>query len=120
MVFNHGGRLVLRTNIACGVLETIAVILRLAAQWKNNRKFYKDDWWIVATLIPSYGMMVVGMLSKSASYTLSAGMTHYVVVTIGGGGRRGSTLTPSELVLFLKASGSLPRREQQLIFRIDH
>ena len=66
MVFSQGGELVLRTTIACGVLETVAVILRLRAQWKNNQRFYKDDWWIVASLVPSYGMLAVGMLSESS------------------------------------------------------
>lgn len=66
MASTHGRALVLRTIIACGVLETVAVILRLVAQWRNNRRFYKDDWWIVATLIPSYAMLAVGMLSEAS------------------------------------------------------
>ncbi len=67
MLSSSGAELVLRTTIACGVLETVAVALRLMAQWKNNRRLYRDDWWIVASLVPSYAMLVVGMLSKSHS-----------------------------------------------------
>ena len=69
MVSSQGGELVLRTTIACGALETVAVVLRLMAQWKNNQRFYKDDWWIVISLLPSYGMLAVGMLSKSLTST---------------------------------------------------
>ena len=69
MALSQGGGVVLRTTIACGVLGTVSVILRLLAQWKNNRKFHKDDWWIVATLVPSYAMLAVGMLSKASPNT---------------------------------------------------
>ncbi len=64
MVASRGEGLVVRTTIACGVLETLAVIFRLLAQWKNNRRFYRDDWWIVASLVPSYAMLAVGILSE--------------------------------------------------------
>ena len=67
MIASRGEGLVFRATIACGVLETVAVLFRLIAQWKNNRKFYRDDWWIVASLLPSYAMLVVGMLSNASS-----------------------------------------------------
>lgn len=72
MVLSRGGALVLRTTIACGVIVTAAVILRLIAHWRNNQRFYNDDWWIIATLIPTYAMLVVGMLSKASSFITRA------------------------------------------------
>lgn len=63
MADNPRGDLVIRVTIACGVLETIAVALRLLARWKSKAGFGADDYLIVATLIPSYGMLVSGSLS---------------------------------------------------------
>ena len=56
-----------RVAIACGVIETIAVCLRLLARWKTKAQFAIDDWIIVATLIPSYAMLVLGTFSRSPS-----------------------------------------------------
>ena len=81
MVPNRGEGLVFRTTIACGVLETVAVVLRLLAQWKNNRRLYRDDWWIVASLVPSYAMLAVGMLSK---LFILARVTKYVLTLRSG------------------------------------
>lgn len=56
--------------IACGVIETVAVCLRLLARWKSKAQFAIDDWIIVATLIPSYAMLVLGTLSTSSKKVL--------------------------------------------------
>ena len=53
--------------VACGVIETIAVCLRLLARWKTRAQFAVDDWLVVATLIPSYAMLVLGSFSTSLS-----------------------------------------------------
>ena len=52
-----------RVAVACGTIETIAVCLRLLARWKSKARFAIDDWIVVATLIPSYAMLVVGSFS---------------------------------------------------------
>lgn len=62
---NPRGDLVIRVTVACGVLETIAVGLRLLARWKTKAGIGHDDYLIVVTLIPSYGMLVCGSLSMT-------------------------------------------------------
>ena len=83
---NPRGDLVIRVTIVCGVLETLAVSLRLVARWRSKASFAADDWWIVATLLPSYAMLAVGCL----------------MVTIGGGGRHADTLDRYQIETFLK------------------
>ena len=87
---NPRGDLVIRVTIACGILETLAVFLRLLARWRSKAAFAADDWWIVATLIPSYAMLAVGCL----------------MVTIGGGGRHAATLDLYQIETFLKVHHS--------------
>lgn len=88
---NPRGELVIKVTIVCGILETLAVILRLVARWRSKAAFAADDWWIVATLIPSYAMLTVGIL----------------MVTIGGGGRHAATLDLYQLETFLKVNFQL-------------
>ncbi|KAL9064748.1 MAG: hypothetical protein Q9161_008677 [Pseudevernia consocians] len=83
---NPRGDDVIKLTIACGILETLAVALRLLARWRSKAAFAADDWWIVATLIPSYLMLAVGCL----------------MVTIGGGGRHAATLELYQIKTFLK------------------
>ena len=78
----------IKVTIACGILETLAVLLRLVARWRSKAAFAADDWWIVATLIPSYVMLAVGCL----------------MVTIGGGGRHIATLDLHQIETFLKVN----------------
>lgn len=63
MTDNPRGEQVVRVTIACGILETFAVALRLLARWKCKAGFGADDHLIVATLIPAYGMLISGSLS---------------------------------------------------------
>ena len=65
MSTNSRGELVIRAGIVCGVFQTLSIFLRLLARWKTKAGFAVDDWLIVATLIPSYAMLVVGSLSMS-------------------------------------------------------
>ena len=64
-----------RVAVACGVIETIAVCLRLLARWKTRAQFAIDDWLVVATLIPSYAMLVLGSFSTSPSKVLRKRLT---------------------------------------------
>ena len=50
--------------IAVGVAVTIAVILRLVARWRSKATFAVDDWLIVASLVPTYGMLLCGGFSE--------------------------------------------------------
>lgn len=63
MADNPRGDRVLRVTIACGILETIAVALRLLARRISKAGFGADDYVIIATLIPSYAMLISGCLS---------------------------------------------------------
>ena len=46
----------LQVTIAITVLATTAVPLRLLARWKSKADFAVDDWFLVGSLIPLYGM----------------------------------------------------------------
>ena len=54
---------VAQVTVACGVLATVAVIFRFVARWRSKASFAADDWWMVASLIPSYSMLAVGSIS---------------------------------------------------------
>ena len=60
---NPGRDRVAQVTVACGVLATVAVFLRFVARWRSKASFAADDWWMVASLIPSYGMLAVGSIS---------------------------------------------------------
>ena len=63
---NPGRDQVIRVTVACGVLATLAVCLRLVARWRSKAVIAADDWFMVASLIPSYGMLAVGSISMSS------------------------------------------------------
>ena len=46
-----------------GVLLVLAVTLRLLARKRSKAGFAIDDWWIVGSLLPSFGMLVSGAFS---------------------------------------------------------
>ena len=60
---NPGRDRVAQVTVACGVLATVAVVLRFVARWRSKASFAADDWWMVASLIPSYSMLAVGSIS---------------------------------------------------------
>ena len=62
---NYRGDAMLYGCVAVGVVVTIAVILRLMARWRSKAAFAVDDWLIVASLIPTYGMLLCGGFSES-------------------------------------------------------
>ena len=61
---NPGRDQVIRVTVACGILATLAVFLRFIARWRSKASFAADDWWMLATLVPSYGMLAVGSISS--------------------------------------------------------
>lgn len=58
-----GNRVVL-ISIAFGVIDTVAVALRLLARWRSNAAFAADDALIIASLVPLYAMIVIGHFSQ--------------------------------------------------------
>ena len=64
MVSNPVGDLTVRVSIAFGVIDTIAVALRLLARTRTKASLAADDALITASLIPLYGMIVIGYLGQ--------------------------------------------------------
>ena len=64
MVYNPVGNQVVRISIAFGVIDTIAVALRLLARRRSKAAFAADDALIVASLVPLFAMIVIGHLSQ--------------------------------------------------------
>ena len=73
MVSNPVGNLVVRVSIAFGVTDTIAVALRLLARTRSKASLAADDALITASLIPLYGMVVLGHLSQSIVLRIAGG-----------------------------------------------
>ena len=69
MTITPSGHTVLRAGIAAITIETIAVFLRLLARRTCKAAFAVDDWFVIASLLPSYGMFVIGGLRKSTMYS---------------------------------------------------
>lgn len=59
---NPRGDQVINLSIAVGVIDSVAVGLRLLARWKSKATFAKDDWFIVGSLIPLYAMITTSTL----------------------------------------------------------
>lgn len=68
---NSGRDQVVRLIVACGLLATVAVFLRFVARRRSKASFAADDWWMVASLIPSYCMLAVGLICSSFDLALS-------------------------------------------------
>ena len=66
-----------RTSIAFGVVDAIAVSLRMLARWRSNASFAADDVLIVASLVPLFAMIVIGHLSQSDTPNL-----HFLFVNL--------------------------------------
>ena len=71
MVNNPVGEHVIRTSIVFGVIDSVAVALRLLARWRSNAAFAADDVLIIASLIPLYAMIFIGHYGQLINYTLS-------------------------------------------------
>ena len=64
MVDNPVGRRVVQISVALGIVDVIAVGLRMLARWRSKAAFGADDALIIASLIPSSGMIVISYLSQ--------------------------------------------------------
>ena len=93
MVRNPVGDLVVRVSIAFGVIDTIAVALRLLARTRSKASLAMDDALITASLIPLYGMNVIGHLGQFEIHRFSAVLLTWIAVDGGG---LGLTLATNE------------------------
>ena len=64
---NPRGETVITMTYIDAVILIVAVALRLLARWRSKTGFAADDWWIVGSLIPSYGMLISGAMSMRPS-----------------------------------------------------
>ncbi|KAL9593314.1 MAG: hypothetical protein Q9219_007607 [cf. Caloplaca sp. 3 TL-2023] len=83
---NPRGAFVVYFSIALGVLDTVAVILRLVARSWSKAVFAADDWWIIGSLFPFYCMVALEAL----------------LTILGGMGRSINDLSPHQINVFLK------------------
>lgn len=60
---NPRGVRAVNVSIAVGVIDTIAVALRLLARWKTKASIAADDWFVVASLLPLYLMITASAFS---------------------------------------------------------
>ena len=67
MSANPKGAQVISLSIAVGIIDTFAVGLRFLARWKSQATFAIDDWFMIGSLIPFYGMLASSILRKSLS-----------------------------------------------------
>lgn len=54
----------LQVSIAMGVLASLAVALRVLARWRVKASFALDDWFLIASLVPFYGMLAISKLRR--------------------------------------------------------
>lgn len=61
-VRNGRGETIVNTSIAIAIIVTIAVILRFIARKKTKATLAADDWFILASLVPVYAMLVIASI----------------------------------------------------------
>lgn len=103
---NNRGHAIESVSIAFGVLESIAVALRFLAREKVGARYGLDDWLILVSLIPNYGMIIAGGFSKlnSLNPVWAILIEYYPVVSDGKAGNPKATLTHEQKVIFLKVN----------------
>lgn len=60
----------MRWVVAMGVIDTLAVMLRLLVRKKNGTNIAADDWMIMASLVPAYCMIVTASLCELLLFSL--------------------------------------------------
>ena len=70
---NPRGDAVNRMGIGVGVVLAVVVGLRFLARWRSKASFAADDWFIAASLVPLYGMIVTASFSM---FLLTFSMGH--------------------------------------------
>lgn len=74
MLSNPLGHQVLVTSVALGVINIIALALRILARWRSRAAFAADDALVIASIAPILGMVVIGCLSSSNTPSLPVHM----------------------------------------------
>ena len=74
MVSNPVGDLTLRVSIAFGVIDTVAVALRLLARTRTKASLAIDDALITASLLPLYALIINGYLGQYRTPSIGGGV----------------------------------------------
>lgn len=61
-VGNKRGDTIMNISIAIAIIVTFAIILRFIARKKTKASLAADDWFILASLIPTYAMLVIASI----------------------------------------------------------
>lgn len=61
-VNNTRGETIVNTSIAIALIVTFAVFLRFIARKKTKASLAADDWFILASLVPAYAMLVIASI----------------------------------------------------------
>ena len=57
----------LQVSIVVGVLASLAVALRFLARSRSKTSLALDDWFLVGSLLPLYGMLAISVLRRCTS-----------------------------------------------------
>ena len=101
---NSRGQIVISLSITIGATLPVAVALRLLARWKTKAGLGVDDYWILLSLVPIYGMLVSGGLRECFGRRIARQCSRFspIVVFKGGVGRHTDTLSYEEIVFYMK------------------
>lgn len=59
---NGRGEAIMNGSIAIAIIATFAIVLRFIARKKTKSMLVVDDWFILASLVPSYAMLVIASI----------------------------------------------------------
>lgn len=91
-------------SIVIGVIDAIAVMLRLLARWNTKAVIGVDDYLVVFSLLPMYGMIALshlGMCFMSLIYNPWSYLL-WIGVYKGGLGLSMAEVTPAQISVFFK------------------
>lgn len=57
----------LQVSIAVGIIASLAVALRFLARWRSKALYALDDWLLVGSLLPFYGMLAISKSRRCPS-----------------------------------------------------
>lgn len=97
--------MVVDVSLVVGIIDTVAVVLRLVARKRSKATFAVDDVLIIFSILPLYGMVALSHLSTSWSIVVRAQVDRLISSSVAykaGLGQPITTLTPAQLNLFMK------------------
>ena len=112
LAHNPRGVMVIAITATMGIVDFLAVVLRFVARSKTRMAIGADDWWLVASLVPFYAMIVCGFLRSFAPTTpfFPRELIPFLVIVVlrGGLGLQRTDLTAADVSYVLKVSPRPP------------